>query len=222
MWRKSKVIYQARIEGENKTQTEVFLHESISLGDVENQCAEHLSKRIRSGIEMVDSAAKVKFTHVIFYGMQEDDRFYEVKLGEWDGAKKYTYTYLLPAIGPEQVLERMTDFMGTSAAVWRLLDIKESDILAVWNASSELWTGDWHNRQDRLYDEGKFMPDANTVEEPEEEDPQLSIFDDTNLSTKTGQGKAKGIVNKMLKKMKNEGTIVSYKGPGDDAYRPLN
>lgn len=170
MWRKSKVIYEGRVNRDTKTITEHYLHDSISLGDVEHQCAELLKKRITTGIEMVDSAAKVKFAQVIFFGMQEDDHFYEIKLAEWTDGKKSTYAYLLPAISPEQAIERMTAYMGTSQSDWRMIDIKESDILAVWNASSELWTGDWWNRMDRYYDEGKRMFDANEVTDGDEDD----------------------------------------------------
>ncbi|QMW06333.1 DUF4494 family protein [Spirosoma foliorum] len=217
MWRKSKVIYEGMVNRERKTFTEHYLHESISLGDVEEQCAKNLSKRITTGIEMVDSAAKVRFTKVIFFGMQEDDFFFELKIGEWEDNKKTTYTYLLPAVGPEQAIERIKAYMGTTSADWRLLDIKESDILAVWSSASDLWMGDWWNRMDRYYAEGKRMPDANDVTDQEGESGEGEENDDDaprdmfgNKLSKSGK-KRTGKGNRSYRnKGKNRGSNVSY------------
>lgn len=221
-WRKSKVIYNQFVNRELKSTTEAYLHFSISLGDVEAQCAEKLKKRIRSGIEMVDGAAKVKLTHVIFHPMQQEDHFYEMKIAEWVDDKKSTYTYLVPALSPKQAIERITAFVGDSVRVWRVTAQKESDILAVWKASDELWTGDWYNRMDRYDDEGKHDR-GTSVEEPEEQEPpQMDLFDDDSAEGKKAKAKARRIFNAMLKKTGKQGVTVSFKGSQDKKYRRAN
>ncbi len=153
MWRKSKIKYDALVNGEPKTQTECYLHDSVSLGEVEQQCAEHLRVRIKN--PDVDAAAKVKYAQVIFFPMQDEDAFYEVKTLEYIEGKKYTSTYLLPALTTIEAEQRLKDHYKNMVIPWEIVAVKKSDIMAVWHPHNEIWKGDWHNRMERYADEGK-------------------------------------------------------------------
>jgi hypothetical protein len=60
---------------------------------------------------------------------------------------------------------------------FEIVGVKKSDILAYWKPSSELWAGDWYNRMDRYYAEGRFQAGPATPG-TKKDSAQLNLFDD--------------------------------------------
>lgn len=192
MWRKSKIIYDGKLNGEYKELTECFLNESVSLGEVEAQLAKELQPRIKSGIQVVEAAAKINLADVVFYPMQEDDFFWSVVVHEWVNAKRKAYTYIVPALDYTQAGERMEEYLEDFSNPWRIHKVAETDILAVWHPNNELWIGDWRNRMERLESMGRsevvyekqgelFKKDGSTGDEVDKETgevkPTISVKD---------------------------------------------
>ncbi|GAB3881420.1 DUF4494 family protein [Spirosoma agri] len=152
---KSKIKYSALVDGEAKALTEIYLHEAINYGEVETQCPEILKTRIKTFDEdTIANIGKIKFAEVIFHPMAEDDAFWQVKVTVFD-EKKRSWACLVPALDYIAAGQRVSDYLKGSLLPYEIADVKKSDILAVWHPKNELWQGDWYNRMERLYDEGK-------------------------------------------------------------------
>lgn len=162
MWRKSKVKYDALVNGEAKTQSEFYLHDAVSFGEVEAHCAEHLRSRIKN--PDVDAVSKVRFADVLFFTMQEEDAFYEIKTVEFSDGKKYTYNYLLAALDTIEAEARLKERFKHTIIPWEVVAVKKPDIMAVWHPIINIWQGDWYNRMDRYYDEGKYEVGHNQMD----------------------------------------------------------
>ncbi|QHV96323.1 DUF4494 family protein [Spirosoma endbachense] len=155
IWYKSKIKYSALVDGEAKPQNETYLHEAINYGEVETQCPDILKTRIKTFDEdTVDTIGKIKFAEVIFHPMQEEDAFWQVKVTVFD-EKKRAWTCLVAALDYIEAGQRVCDYLKGSLLPYEIADVKKSDILAVWHPKNELWQGDWWNRMERMYDEGK-------------------------------------------------------------------
>lgn len=161
-WYQSKVKYEQSVDGKIKTVPELFLHEAVNFGEVEQHCYEHLTKRIKS--PDVDAIAKAPFDAVIFYKGTDDisiigHPFYRIDIN-WLDAKS---VYLIPAKDAEQAIERALDYHGNADAS-HVTGIKKTDIQGVWHPHNELWQGDWHNRMDLLLALGRHSYDINQTE----------------------------------------------------------
>lgn len=200
MWRKSKIIYDGKLNGEYKELTECFLNESISLGEVEAQLAKELQPRIKSGIQVVDGAAKIKLADVLFFSMQEDDFFYEIVVHEWVNAKRKAYKYVLAALDYDQAGKRMEEYLENFKNPWRIHTVKETDILAVWHPQNELWIGDWRNRMERLESQGRS-------EVVYERQGELFGKNDEDIDEETGEVK--------------KGPTVSVKDPSTGEWKDI-
>ncbi|WP_020603303.1 DUF4494 family protein [Spirosoma spitsbergense] len=155
-WYQPKVKYEALDGDTRKTLTELYLFEAVTFGDVETQCYEQLKTRIKD--PDVDAIAKAPFGSVIFFsGTTQEwftDPFYRIGI-KWGDDKDL---YLVPAKDAEQAIERALSFHG-SAEASHIVEVKKTEILAVWHPKNELWQGDWHNRMERLKEAKKHSWD---------------------------------------------------------------
>jgi hypothetical protein len=160
-WYQSKVKYDALNGDKTKTVSELYLHEAVNFGEVEKQCYEHLKTRIKD--PDVDAIAKAPFDEVVFFaGTRLDefdaDPFYRVGIDSGEKA-----LYLVPAKDAEQAIERALSAHGYGDA-HNVVEVKRTEILAIWHPNSELWQGDWHNRMERLLERKRHSWDLNQTE----------------------------------------------------------
>jgi Domain of unknown function (DUF4494) len=162
MWYQSKVKFDTITDGKTKTVSELFLHDAVCFGEVEQHCYEHLKKRIKD--PNVDAIAKSPFDAVIFHKGTDDvsllpHPFYRVDINWLDDKS----AYLVPAINTKEATDRALAYHGT-ADISHVTGTKKTEIQAVWHPHNELWQGDWHNRQDLLLGLGRKSWDLNEEE----------------------------------------------------------
>jgi hypothetical protein len=174
----AKINYPCLVNGEAKTVTEQYLFDALSYTEVESNCLTLFRSRItEASIENIDNIGKMKATEIVFHGLQDEDAFWQVIVKVLE-EKSYKWTFLIPANNDQQASARVREHLGDMMVPFEVVSIKKSEIMAYWKNDSELWKGDWHNRMDRYYAEGRFQIKHTTVEEDKEPDPQLNLFDD--------------------------------------------
>ena len=177
MWLKTTIVYFCLVDGVAKEVKEHYLHDAITYGEVEASCPTQFIQRIPGmTTEHIDNLGKQSSIHeVLFHPLADEDHFWLIRVKFLD-EKPYKLGYLLPAVGEVQASQRVRDAIGMSLIPYEITDLKATDILAVWRPHSTLWQGDWHNRMDRLYDEGKFLASLDVPDEPADE--QTDLFPD--------------------------------------------
>ncbi|ARK09059.1 DUF4494 family protein [Fibrella sp. ES10-3-2-2] len=157
------IEYRKIVEGKIKKPKEKFLVEAISLGEIEKIVAEIFKTRLKDpqwhSVTQLRALDNVIFHSGTLRSEFEADHFYQVKAKFFDT----NYEYYVPAEHADQAIQRVLEFYPSLERKYITL-VKATDILGVWDPNSMLWQGDFHNRQELLYDNDQRNYDRNQTE----------------------------------------------------------
>ncbi len=165
-WYLTKVKYRRLIKMKPKTVSEIYLIRCLSYSDADYTIQEILRERIK--LPDVDAIQKDRVKDVYKYSetamTDVEGTFFRVKLEFNMGKRKESETHIVNATNTEMATKRVHDRLKNSLLSYKVKEVKETDILGIWDKDNIVWMDDFVYRMEDLADQGLKSADINQME----------------------------------------------------------